>query len=328
MIRAAGAHWRGTIMTSGLGGSASGLKKRSKILAAGSAVLLGACSQSADIGTASLSPGKSDKKNVAAATDPKSELDRAIGHWGKEFAEKPRDLKAALSYARNLRAAGQKEQALSVLQHAATYHGENRELASEYGRLALDIGQVALAQKLLEGADDPAKPDWRVISARGTALAKQGKYKEAIPYYERSLALSKDQPSTLNNLAMAYAATGEVGKAEGFLRQAAEAKGSDPRVNQNLALVLGLQGKYDEARVVAARDLPADSAASNVDYVRRMVKLEPKPAGPSVMVAKAAAPTPTLQLRGSAGDAPVASANAWAAQVAQSQPSARSARSD
>ena len=41
--------------------------------------------------------------------------------------------------------------------------------------------------------------------------------------------------------------------------------------------MLSLQGKYDEARLIAARDLPADNAAENVDFVRRIVKLEPRP---------------------------------------------------
>ena len=49
--------------------------------------------------------------------------------------------------------------------------------------------------------------------------------------------------------------------------------GDDARVNQNLALVLGLQGKYDEAKVAIARDLPPDRVASNVDYLQQIVKV-------------------------------------------------------
>jgi hypothetical protein len=72
-------------------------------------------------------------------------------------------------------------------------------------------------------------------------------------------------------------ALGEPDKAEPLLRRAAAAGGHDGRVNQNLALALGLQGKYDEAKIAAAHDLPADKAAANVDYVRSIVNLEPKP---------------------------------------------------
>ena len=192
-----------------------------------------------------------------------------------------------MAYARNLKAMGEKRQALAVLQQAANFNAGHRALNSEYGRLALDLDQVSVAQRLLEAADDPTNPDWRVISARGTVLAKQGSYRDAIPLYERALALAPDQPSILNNLALARAMEGHADQAEPLLKRAAAANGKDPRVSQNLALVLGLQGKYDEAKVAAARDLPADKAAADVDYVRRIVMLEarpmsqPQPAPPS-----------------------------------------------
>jgi Flp pilus assembly protein TadD len=213
----------------------------------------------------------------AASKDTRTDIAKATDTSGKEFMKEPRDPDKALAYARNLKAIGEKRQALAVLQQASNFNAGHRGLNSEYGRLALELDQVSLAQRLLEAADDPANPDWRIISARGTVLAKLGSYRDAIPLYERALALAPNQPSILNNLALAHAMEGQADKAEPLLRRAAAADGKDPRVNQNLSLVLGLQGKYDEARVVAARDLPADNAADNVDYVRRIVKLEPRP---------------------------------------------------
>src|SRR5262249_45377578 len=125
---------------------------------------------------------KAEAKPAAGKDAPvqgHAELQKATEYWGKQYAATPRDLKAALNYARNLKAMGEKQSALAVLQQAAIFHGESRDLASEYGRLALDLGQVNLADKLLTIADDPVNPDWRVISARGTVLAKQGKYAQA-----------------------------------------------------------------------------------------------------------------------------------------------------
>ena len=212
-----------------------------------------------------------------AAKDTRTDIAKATDASGKEFAKEPRNADKALAYARNLKAIGEKRQALAVLQQAASFNAGHRALNSEYGRLALEFDQLSLAQQLLEAADDPANPDWRLISARGTVLAKLGKYRDAVPLYERALALAPNQPSVLNNLALAHAMEGQADQAEPLLKRAAAADSKDPRVNQNLALVLGLQGKYDEARVVAARDLPAANAADNVDYVRRIVKLEPRP---------------------------------------------------
>lgn len=205
-----------------------------------------------------------------------NEQAKAAEHWGKEYAKNPLDAKAALSYAQRLKAMGEKRQALAVLQQAATFNSQDRALISEYGRLALELDQIGVAEKLLVHADDPANPDWRVISARGTVLAKQGKYGEAIPLYERALALAPDQPSVLSNLALAHTMEGHPDRAEPLLKRAAE-KGQDARVDHNLSLVLGLQGKYAEAKQAAGRNMTAEDADSSVDYLRRIVMLDPQP---------------------------------------------------
>ncbi len=294
--------------------AASGMRSAAgafAVVAAG--LMLGACSQLGSLSSqlaAADTPPPATGLASTPPTDARNELQKATEYWGKEFAKNPRDPKAGLSYARNLKAMGEKRQALAVLQQLSVFHSGNREVNAEYGRLALEFDQVNLAQKLLQAADDPANPDWKVISARGTVLAKQGRYRDAIAFYERAQVLAPDQASVLNNLALAHAMEGNPEKAEPLLRRAAAAGGHQGRIDQNLALVLGLQGKYDEAKLAAGKDLPADNAADNVDYVRRMVKLEPKP-----MSAEAATqPTPALK-----GSAPVAEAekvSPWAPQVA------------
>lgn len=262
------------------------LRSRAGLLAAIAAGLLtGACS--GGLGNVDLAQGLGiGQQEPAAETQTaevsQSDLDRAVSHWGKEYEKNPRSAKNALAYAKNLKAANRKPEALAVLQQASFFNASNREIASEYGRLALEAGQVSLAQKLLAAADDPAKPDWRVISARGTALAKQGSYAEAIPFYERAAALAPSQASVQSNLAMAYAANGQPAKAEEILRRVAG--NGDAKVRQNLALVVGLQGKYDEARTIAAADLPPEAATANVEYVRSMVRI---PEQKAVVQAKA-----------------------------------------
>jgi Flp pilus assembly protein TadD len=243
----------------------------------------------------------SQDESPAQADDPgRSELVKATEYWAKEYAKEPRNLDAALSYAKNLKAMGEKKRALSVLQQASVFHGNSRDLASEYGRIALEFDQIGLAGRLLAAADDPTNPDWRVISARGTVLAKQGKYQDAIPYYERALVHAHDHPSILSNLALAHAMNGEPKRAEAMLRQAAATDRNSLKIRQNLALVLGLQGKYDEAKLLASHDLSAENAAENTDYLRRIVKLEPnKPpvgkAKDSVAQARAPSTAPTVE---------------------------------
>lgn len=263
-------------------GTASGPAGRAAIItgrggALAVALMLGACAQSLEGDTSPLALSARSDPTVTTGSAPQSELARATEYWGREHAKSPRDLKAALSYARNLKAMGHKPQALSVLQSAAIYHGDNRELASEYGRLALELEQVALAAKILAMADDPARPDWRVVSARGAAHAKQGEFAESIPHFERALTLSPANPSIQNNLAMSFAASGQPDRAEGLLKSALAARPGDKRIRQNLAIVLGLQGRYDEAKSLGAGGDDATALAENVDLVRQMARVEPKP---------------------------------------------------
>jgi Flp pilus assembly protein TadD len=240
--------------------------------------MLGACGQLPDLGSPEMMAVSQSSANPevegAAASDP----EKATDHWGKKFAKNPRDLKNALNYARNLKAMGQKRRAMSVLQQAAIFHGHNKELAGEYGRLALEFDQLSVAKRLLAAADNPTKPDWKVISARGTVLAKEGKYADAIPFFERALSLAHNHPSLVNNLALAHAMSGEAERAEGMLRQASIANPASPKIRQNLALVLSLQGRYDEAKQIASQDLAPEKAAKNTETLRRIVKLEPKAA--------------------------------------------------
>jgi Flp pilus assembly protein TadD len=219
---------------------------------AGLALSLGACSQSAEqvLGGALTKP-EAQTQIATSAAPTRSDLEKATEHWGKEHAKLPRDGKAAINYAMNLKAMDRKPEALAVLQASYMYNAQDREFLSEFGRLALDQGHAPLAQQLLERADDPAKPDWKILSARGAALAKQGKYKEAIPFFERAQMLAPTQASVMSNLALAYTMDGQANRAEPLLRQATAADDSDPRVRQNLALVLKLQGKGEEANRVA-----------------------------------------------------------------------------
>ncbi|MFN3869596.1 MAG: tetratricopeptide repeat protein [Hyphomicrobiaceae bacterium] len=286
----------------------AGLSRLAAVTAILASMGLGGCAgQSSDLLPQLLASKPAPEAPPGAASDNaptivQSELEKATEYWGKQFSAKPNDLTTALNYARNLKAMGQKRQALPVLQQASVYHGQSKELASEYGRLALELDQVSTAKPLLALADDPTKPDWRVISARGTVLAKEGNYKDAIPFFERALALSNNAPSVMNNLAMALALNGEADRSEQLLRQAAQ-RGGPAKVRQNLALVLGLQGKYDESTYVGSRDQGTATAQADTTLVRQMVRLEPK-AGQPVPAAGAAQPTAVAANAAPAGTSP------------------------
>ncbi len=80
-----------------------------------------------------------------------------------------------------------------------------------------------------------------------------------------------DEPSILSNYGMSYALTGDLKNAEKYLRQALAQPGADSRVRQNLALVVGLSGRFDEAQKIASQDLSPEQAAANMAYLKQML---------------------------------------------------------
>ena len=73
------------------------------------------------------------------------------------------------------------------------------------------------------------------------------------------------------NLGLSYALSKQLPRAEATLKRAAAGQRVDPRVRQNLALVVGLQGRFAEAESIARADLPAEEASANVAYLRDML---------------------------------------------------------
>ncbi|MEL6227247.1 MAG: tetratricopeptide repeat protein [Pseudomonadota bacterium] len=224
-------------------------------------------------------PGQDPRMTTGSTTkgaDVVTELEKATAYWRERFKENPNDVTAALSFARNLKAANNKRAAYAVLQQISILHGDNKEVASEYGRLALEFNQIQLAERLLAIAFDPNKPDWRVLSARGALYGKAGRFPEAIAQFERAQKFAPNEPSLANNLAMAYVAGGKLEQAEALLKGIALGPNATPRMRQNLALVLGLQGRYTEAKAVAAMDGDASAAYERIDKLRKATRKSPR----------------------------------------------------
>src|SRR6202035_202283 len=198
------------------------------LLAAG----LGGCQTMADV-TGSLTP--------KAETGPDADPRRSVDVYGERYRANPKDADAALLYGQALRATAQKSQAVAVLEQASIAHPENKALLAGYGRALADNGNFQQAFDTLGRAHSPDNPDWRILSAQGTALDQLGRYEEARNYYASALRISPEEPSVLSNLGLSYVLSKDLPKAEETLRRANSHADADPRVRQNLALVVGLQ---------------------------------------------------------------------------------------
>ena len=207
---------------------------------------------------------------------------------GKAWESDQKNLRLGLAYASQLKALEQTDQQLQVLGTLAQYHPQDQKLLTLYGKELAQAGRPDQAQDALAKAIAAGSTDWKVYSAMGSTLDQQAKYAEARDYYQRALKIAPGNVAVLNNLGMSYALEGNLKQAETTLKEASNlpAGKSEPRLRQNLALVVGLQGRFDEARQIASADLPPDQVEANMAYLQKMLaqpntwqQLTDKPAG-------------------------------------------------
>lgn len=175
---------------------------------------------------------------------------------------------------------------------ASVAAGQNIGVATR-AQVALEQGDHATAIDFAERAVDGTPRDASFRALLGNAYFSGGRFASAEAAYKDSLALSPDQPQLVLKLALVAIAQGKHGDAlaqldaaRGYLEpadyglalalagqpqmavavldQAARNAGADPRVRQNLALALALQGDWTAARTIAAQDVPADQLDSRI----------------------------------------------------------------
>ena len=216
--------------------------------------------------------------SIASGSTARSDADwrRDSEALAARFRSDPRDAANAIRYAQALRATGQRAQAAAVLETAAIHNPGNQALLGAYGRALADAGNFKQALEVLQRAHSPDQPDWRILSVQGAVLDQMGRHEEAQRYYASALRIVPEEPSVLSNLGLSYALSKDLPRAEQTLRRADSRGSTDKRVRQNLALVVGLQGRFQDAETIARADLPPDQAAENVAYLRRMMVAEKK----------------------------------------------------
>jgi len=232
------------------------------------AILLGI----ATAGCKTSQSGEPPSTSAMAAVQGSEPDTRGISaNLAERYRANPNDSVVAINYAQSLRASGQRSQAVAVLEQAALKNPKNMELLGAYGRALADVGNYQQALDVLNRAHTPDRPDWRILSVQGAVLDQMGRHEDAQRYYATALKIVPDEPSVLSNLGLSYALSKDLVRAEMTLRRAASRANADPRVRQNLALVVGLQGRFAEAETIARTELPPELAAANVAYLRQML---------------------------------------------------------
>lgn len=231
---------------------------RVALLAGVAAVALSACAANrASIGSTEITGSISDQQSLEALA--------------ARYKKNPKDKATMIYFAAALRGIGQSDQAVAVLERGVQAAPRDLDIKIAYAKALTSAGRFDQALIVVNDAIDPAAPDWNALSVKGAVLDQNGHNAEARQLYQQALTIAPNQPSLYANIGLSFAMSNDLTRAEEQLRIAAKMRGATSQIRQNLALVVGLQGRFDEARQLYAAELSAAEVEANMSYIRALL---------------------------------------------------------
>ena len=213
-------------------------------------------------------PATAEEIEAAKRADPLT----AANFWSNEYEKNPANLETSVAFASALREIGSHERALEIASQTLILYPESDELLVVLGQSLMSMGQNQAATDVLLKATalNPLNAD--AFAIRGLVLDRQERHRDAQRSYMRALALDPTRSATRSNYAMSLTLSGELRGAETALREALEGDGGENiRIRENLALVLGLQGKFADLQALTANNTPSRAAENNEALLRGLV---------------------------------------------------------
>lgn len=233
------------------------------LLAGVAALTLSACA------TSPMTTGSIGGPDAGAASP--TQRDAMLGQLAQRYRQNPSDRNTLIAYSAALRANGQAGQAVAVIEAGMPNGTKDPGILLAYAKALAAAGKFDQALNVVENAIDPAAPDWNALSVKGAILDQSGRNEEARLVYQQALKIAPNEPSLHANLGLSYAMTNDLSDAESELRTAAKLPGASSQIRQNLALIVGLQGRFDEAQQLLAAVLPPDQVQANMAYIKSLL---------------------------------------------------------
>jgi Flp pilus assembly protein TadD len=210
--------------------------------------------------------GTADYSGMSAAQSQAN-----LGELTARYRANPGDRTVVIHYAAALRAAGQPQQAAAALEQAMGQNPNDVALSVAYAKALTASGRFEQSLQVLRNVIRPDAPDWNALLVMGATLDQMGRHDDARQVYQQASVAAPGEASIETNLGLSYAMTNELATAETHLRRAVQMRGATTQTRQNLALVVGLQGRFQEARALYAAELPPEQVESNMAYVRALL---------------------------------------------------------
>jgi Flp pilus assembly protein TadD len=218
-----------------------------------------------------LSPPATPQERLAAKS--RDSLSQAT-FWLAELQKNPKDEECAYEASKNLKLIGSVDRAIEIAAIGLQANENSGKLWSSLGLGLLANRQNNEAVMALTKAVALGVSDTTIYNGLGIAYDSLNRFDLAAKAYSDGLKLNPNDSSILSNLGLSYALAGNLPLAEATLRRASNAYDAPIQARQNLAVIIGLQGRLAEAEVIASQDLPPEAARANIAYIREMIGSE------------------------------------------------------
>ena len=247
----------------------SSQKSRFSLVIAASSLVLGACATTSGSPEAPVDLATLEQRAAAERADP---LTRAR-FWAGEYQKEPENIETARYFAKALREIESHERVVQVASDTLILYPADYDMLMLLGRSYLSLGKPDQASQAFGRAIQADNTRADAFAALGLAYDRAGQHSYAQRAYGRALSIDPNRTATLTNYGLSQALSGNIDGAEEALRRAASMPDADSRVRQNLALVLGLQGKFNEMKTIDAA-APSDVMENNAKVLQRMIEKE------------------------------------------------------
>jgi Flp pilus assembly protein TadD len=162
-------------------------------------------------------------------------------------------------------AKGKAEAAIDHAEAAVLAEPRNAAYRTMLGSAYLDAGRFASAETTFNDAMKLGDNSTRTALSLALALDGQGKY-------QRAAALLSDWEGQIApaDLGLAYALSGRPARGIDIMAQAIRGGENSPKIRQNLAYAYALAGRWKDARLMAAQDVPANQLGDRMEEWARM----------------------------------------------------------
>jgi len=245
----------------------SSIWKRRTVAGLLATTLLAACAG----GQGGLNPnGKGSPMKLAARAASSGDYETAAVLYRQAFEANPRSTDALVGLGRSYAGMGQYSRGEQALVQATSRKPSDPDVLLELARVQLAGGKPQAALANLDKAVARAPRNLPVVTARGIALDRLSRHKEAQAQYRAGLKVDPTDFALLSNLGLSLGLSGQTGEGIAILSELARDGSANPKTRGNLALVYGLAGKDREAAGVLQRDLSSAQIQQNLAYYHEL----------------------------------------------------------